>query len=242
MFAVLALGVLLIWELLSPAKRLSGRGAARALNATVGILNVVLLRLVLPLGLATWAAIGTTQLGRPGVPLWLGLLLLDLALYVQHWACHRYRPLWRMHAPHHSDSELDVTTGLRFHPLEALASGLWKGAVIVAVGIDAGTVLVFEALLGAASCFSHANIAWRGRLARVLDLVWMTPAVHRVHHGLDRTDQTRNLAFGMTVWDWLFGTRASPREIHHVGLTGLNGAEPEKPGKFALLPFQIRSL
>ncbi len=242
MYALVALGVFLIWELWRPSRRLSGRGVARILNLATGAVNTLLLRLVLPLGLATWAAIGTTQLGRAAAPPWLGFVVLDLALYVQHWACHRFEPLWRLHAAHHADSELDVTTGLRFHPFEALASSLWKGAVIVSVGIDASTVIAFEAFLAVASFFSHSNIAWRGAWARAIDLFWMTPACHRVHHGLERSDQMRNLAFGMTLWDWIFGTRAAPRELQQVGLPGTAGAAPQRLLKFAFLPFTIKPL
>ena len=238
MTVLLAIGVLGLWEWLRPARRQPGRWGVRTLNLAIGLFNGVLLRVALPAGLATWAAIATTQLGRSPAPAWVGLLVLDLALYWQHRACHRFRPLWRLHAPHHSDTDLDLTTGLRFHPLEAGASALWKGAVILAVGIGPTTVWIFEAVLVAASCFSHANLAWSGRWARILDLVWMTPACHWVHHGLALRDQSRNLAFSITLWDWIFGTRCPGRLDQPVGLPWVPATDTESAWKFLVLPFK----
>ena len=139
-----------------------------------------------------------------------------------------------------SDSELDVTTGLRVHPFEAFASALWKGAVIIAFGIGADTVWAFEVLLMAASCFSHANIRWTGRAAQWLDQVWMTPACHRVHHGLMAASQRRNLAFGITLWDRLFGTWGGTNNDAPVGLPESLGRDPDKLWKFIIFPFIIR--
>lgn len=240
MTAALVFLALVLSEFSLPARTLVGRGRARLLNLSAGFFNGLILRLALPAGLATWAGIATTQLGREPLPLWAGLLLLDLALYVQHWACHRYPLLWRLHAAHHSDSELDVTTGLRFHPLEAIASAFWKGAVIIACGIGASTVLAFEALLMAASCFSHANIRWSGRVASWLDQVWMTPACHRVHHGLTVASQRTNLAFGMTIWDRMFGTWSPADCRGAVGLPDSNGRDSDRLRKFLILPFTIK--
>lgn len=231
---------LVLSEFSLPARALVRRGKARLLNVSAGLFNGLALRLILPAGLATWAGIATTQLGRDPLPFWAGFLILDLALYLQHWACHRYPILWRLHAVHHSDSELDVTTGLRFHPFEAIASGLWKGAIIIAFGIGTNTVWVFEVLLMAASCFSHANIRWTGRAAQWLDQVWMTPACHRVHHGLSATSQRSNLAFGLTLWDRLFGTWSAANSDAAVGLPAASGRDSDKFRKFLIFPFIIK--
>ena len=240
MAAALVFLALVLSEFSLPARALVGRGRARLLNLSAGVFNGLTLRIVLPAGLATWAGIATTQLGREPLPFWAGFLLLDLALYVQHWACHRYPILWRLHAAHHSDMELDVTTGLRFHPFEAIASAFWKGTVIVAFGIGTNTVWVFEVVLMAASCFSHANIRWSGRAAEWLDQVWMTPACHRVHHGLSTASQRRNLAFGITVWDRLFGTWSAANNSGAVGLPEGMGRDSDKLRKFLIFPFIIR--
>jgi sterol desaturase/sphingolipid hydroxylase (fatty acid hydroxylase superfamily) len=240
MAAALVFLALVLSEFSLPARALVGRGKARVLNLSAGVFNGLVLRLVLPAGLATWAGIATTQLGREPLPFWAGFLLLDFALYVQHWACHRYAILWRLHAAHHSDSELDVTTGLRFHPFEALASAFWKGAIIFAFGIGADTVVVFEVVLMAASCFSHANIRWSGRAAHWLDQVWMTPACHRVHHGLSAASQRRNLAFGITIWDRLFGTWSAANSAESVGLPEDLGRDSDKLRKFLIFPFIIK--
>lgn len=240
MAAALVFLALVFSEFSLPARALAGRRKARLLNLSAGVFNGLALRLVLPAGLATWAGIATTQLGREPLPFWVGFLLLDFALYVQHLACHRYPILWRLHAAHHSDSELDVTTGLRFHPFEALASAFWKGAIIIAFGIGTDTVWVFEVVLLAASCFSHANIRWSGQAAHWLDQVWMTPACHRVHHGRSTTQQRRNLAFGITVWDRLFGTWSAANSAENVGLPEDLGRDSDKLRKFLIFPFIIK--
>jgi sterol desaturase/sphingolipid hydroxylase (fatty acid hydroxylase superfamily) len=240
MAVALVLLMLVLSEFSLPARSLFGRGKARLLNLSAGVFNGLALRLVLPAGLATWAGIATTQLGRDPLPFWAGFVVLDFALYLQHWACHRYPILWRLHAAHHSDSELDITTGLRFHPFEAIASALWKGAIIMAFGIGTDTVWTFEGLLLAASCFSHANVRWRGRAARWLDQVWMTPACHRVHHGLSTAAQRRNLAFGMTLWDRLFGTWSAADSDGPVGLPADLGRDSHKWRKFLSFPFIIK--
>jgi sterol desaturase/sphingolipid hydroxylase (fatty acid hydroxylase superfamily) len=240
MAAALVFLGLVLSEFSLPARTLVGRGKARLVNVAAGVFNGLALRLALPAGLATWAGIATTQLGRDPLPFWAGFVVLDLSLYVQHWACHRYPILWRLHAAHHSDSELDVTTGLRFHPFEAFASALWKGAVIIAFGIGVRTVVTFEVLLVAASCFSHANVRWTGRMAHWLDQIWMTPACHRVHHGLSAAAQRSNLAFGITLWDRIFGTWSAGSNDGPVGLPASAGSNSDKLGKFIVFPFIIQ--
>jgi sterol desaturase/sphingolipid hydroxylase (fatty acid hydroxylase superfamily) len=234
---------LLAWELFFPGKPLLQRGRARLLNVAAGLLNALLMRLILPAGLATWATLVEQQMDRPTLHWFAGLLVLDLALYWQHRACHLLPVLWRLHAPHHTDNELDLTTGFRFHPLEAACSAFWKGLIVLVFGISASTAVIFEILLAAGSCFSHANLRLPPRLARTLSWLWMTPHLHRVHHQLAPELQKTNLGFGMTLWDWLFGTYRDPSwGKERVGLTGSLGHEPEKPAKFISLPFVFKRL
>lgn len=237
-FAVLAL-----WELFYPGKPLKNRLSARLLNLSAGLANTLLLRLALPAGLATWANLLEQWTERPSVHWSVGLLLLDLAVYWQHWACHRWPILWRLHAPHHSDDELDLTTGLRFHPLEAICSALWKGAVILIFGISAASALAFETLLAASSLFSHANLRLPHPIARGLSLLWMTPPLHRRHHDLQPVLQKANLGSGMTLWDWLFGTyRGLADRPGPVGLAGPPGRNPSDLPTFLAVPFKINTL
>jgi sterol desaturase/sphingolipid hydroxylase (fatty acid hydroxylase superfamily) len=157
------------------------------------------------LGLLRW-------LDAPGwlaVP--LAVVLLDLAIYLQHRVFHAVPVLWRLHRVHHADLEIDATTGLRCHPIEILLSMAIKIALVMALGAPALGVLAFEVLLNAGSLFSHANLALPRGLDAVLRAVLVTPAMHRVHHSVIRAETDSNFGFCLAWWDRLFGTyRAAP--------------------------------
>jgi sterol desaturase/sphingolipid hydroxylase (fatty acid hydroxylase superfamily) len=140
-----------------------------------------------------------------------GVVLLDLAVYLQHRVFHAVPALWRLHRVHHADLELDATTGLRFHPIEILLSMAIKIAAVAALGAPAAAVLAFEVLLNAGALFSHANLALPRGLDAVLRAVLVTPAMHRVHHSVVRAETDSNFGFCLSWWDRLFGTyRAAP--------------------------------
>lgn len=176
-------------------------------------MSSVLTRLVLPLGLiglAEWAQATQTGLFHVlAVPGWaaflLALILLDLAVWFQHWATHRITFLWRLHRVHHADPDIDVTTAFRFHPIEIALSALWKGAVVVILGAPALAVFVFEIALNALAQFNHANLALPPRLERALRILIVTPHMHRVHHSVVHAESMRNFGFCLSVWDRLFG-------------------------------------
>jgi sterol desaturase/sphingolipid hydroxylase (fatty acid hydroxylase superfamily) len=150
------------------------------------------------------------------------LLALDLALYVQHVLTHRIDVLWRLHRMHHSDLAVDVSTGVRFHPVEILLSMLWKMAVVAVLGAPAAAVVVFEVLLNAAALFNHANLHVPGRVERWLRLVVVTPDMHRVHHSIVRSETDSNFGFSVPWWDRAFGTyRAEPAAGHEAMTIGL---------------------
>jgi sterol desaturase/sphingolipid hydroxylase (fatty acid hydroxylase superfamily) len=154
---------------------------------------------------------------RAAVP--AAVVLLDLALYAQHVAFHAVPPLWRLHRMHHADLEVDVTTGVRFHPAEIVPSMVIKFAVVVALGTPPLAVLIFEVLLNATSMFNHGNV----RLPRWLDcfLRWIvvTPEMHRVHHSVLRYETDSNFGFNLPWWDRLFGTYRANPAVGHEGMT-----------------------
>jgi sterol desaturase/sphingolipid hydroxylase (fatty acid hydroxylase superfamily) len=153
----------------------------------------------------------------------LGFLVLDVAIYVQHVVFHKVPVLWRLHRMHHADLEFDVTTGLRFHPLEVLLSMLIKLAVIAAVGVPALGVLLFEITLNATSMFNHANLGVPSELDRILRLFVVTPDMHRVHHSILVHETNSNFGFNVPWWDHLFGTyRAQPAEGQEGMTIGLS--------------------
>ena len=191
--------VLAALELIVPRRKQAIRRAWRwPNNLGVVIVNTLLLRILFPMtavGLALVAeARGFGLLNVIRLPDWLALLVsvlvLDLAIYLQHVLFHAVPALWRLHRMHHADLEFDVTTGLRFHPIEIALSMLIKFAVVAAMGAPALSVLVFEVLLNATSMFNHANMRIPTWIDRVLRWLVVTPDMHRVHHSiLARRDQ-----------------------------------------------------
>jgi len=157
------------------------------------------------------------------VPLWLAVPLcvvaLDALIYFQHRLFHAVPWLWRLHRMHHADLELDVTSGLRFHPLEILLSMAIKVAAVVVLGAPALAVLLFEVILNATSMFNHGNVRLPRRLDRWLRLVVVTPDMHRVHHSWLRHETDSNFGFNLPWWDRLFGTYRDQPEQGHLGMT-----------------------
>lgn len=217
-----------LWEALVPRRP---RALSRALrwtnNLALVALNTVAVRLAVPVaavGAALFAeANGLGLFNVLDAPGWLAfaatLLVLDLAIYLQHVVFHAVPPLWRLHRMHHADLEFDVTTGLRFHPLEIVVSMLWKLVVVIALGAPAAAVVAFEVLLNASSMFNHANARLPLGVDRALRLALVTPDMHRVHHSVRREETDSNYGFCLTWWDRLFRTyRAQPRD-GHAGMT-----------------------
>jgi sterol desaturase/sphingolipid hydroxylase (fatty acid hydroxylase superfamily) len=149
----------------------------------------------------------------------LAVLLLDLAIYGQHVLFHAVPVLWRLHRMHHADLEFDVTTGLRFHPVEIVLSMLIKFAVIVVVGAPALAVLIFEVLLNATSMFNHSNVRMPAGIDAVLRWLVVTPDMHRVHHSIVARETHSNFGFNLPWWDRLFGTYRPQPEAGHERMT-----------------------
>ncbi len=247
MFAAMAL-----WEALAPRRELAlGRRARWPANIAIVVLNSVLLRLLFPaaaVGMALYAEqAGWGLLHRAGLPGWAALvvsvLVLDLAIYLQHVMFHAVPALWRLHRVHHADLEFDVTTGARFHPIEIVLSMLIKFAVIVVIGPPVAAVIVFEVLLSATALFNHANARLPLALDRVLRWLVVTPDMHRVHHSWVERETNSNFGFNLPWWDRLFGTyRDQPAAGHEDMTIGLRGMR--EPGQcnrllpMLMLPFR----
>ena len=162
----------------------------------------------------------------------IALLALDGAIWLQHLVLHRMPALWRIHRVHHADRDLDVTSALRFHPLEIALSALFKAALAFVLGLPVLAVIVFEIALNAFAMFNHANLAlprWADALLRVFIV---TPDMHRVHHSVHRDEHDSNFGFCLSVWDRLFGTyRAAPRDGHEGMTIGLSGHQDDQPAR-----------
>jgi sterol desaturase/sphingolipid hydroxylase (fatty acid hydroxylase superfamily) len=252
-FAGVFLAMALI-ELLWPKRRLIVSKKHRWLtNIGISATGTLLLRLMamLAVPVAAVAAAFYAQAHQIGVlnqvawPQWIkvvvGLLVLDLAIWAQHLASHKIPIFWRLHQVHHADRDIDVTTAVRFHPVEIGLSMLWKIVVVVPLGASPLAVFLFEVILNACAMFNHANIALPAWLDRILRLIVVTPDMHRVHHSVLRREHDSNYGFNLSVWDLLFRTYTAQPEAGHQGMTiGLPPYQTEAPTKFGwslLLPF-----
>jgi sterol desaturase/sphingolipid hydroxylase (fatty acid hydroxylase superfamily) len=220
-----------IWEVLGPRRKQAiGRGLRWPNNLGMVLVDTLLVRLVFPataVGLALVAEAYAWGLFHSiALPAWVGVvssvILLDLAVYFQHVLFHAVPALWRLHRMHHADLEFDVTTGLRFHPIEILLSMMIKLAVVAALGAPTIAVLIFEVLLNATSMFNHSNIRMPLPLDRVLRWFVVTPDMHRVHHSIVSRETNSNFGFNLPWWDRLFGTyRAQPAAGHEAMTIGI---------------------
>jgi len=179
------------------------------------------------------------------LPAWieiiLVLLIFDLAVWAQHLASHKVPLLWRVHRVHHSDLDMDITTALRFHPLEIALSMLFKVALVYLLGPSAYAVLLFEIMLNGTAMFNHSNLRLPLGLDRLVRLVLVTPDMHRVHHSVKRSEHDSNYGFALSVWDRLFRTYvAQPGVAHQKMAIGLQWQD-ERPARLLwslLLPFR----
>lgn len=236
-------------------RRWSARGDSRPArrqlsNLALVVVDTLLLRLAFPL-LAVALALrlhdaGSGLLGALALPLALeivlAVVLLDVALYFQHRLMHRVPLLWRLHRVHHSDTGFDVSTGVRFHPLEiALSMGI-KLALVWLLGPHPVAVLVFEVLLSSASLFNHADLAFPPRIERALRAVVVTPSMHRIHHSVRREETDSNFGFSVSLWDRVFRSYrarpALPERTMPIGLAEWRDPRALGLGALLLQPFR----
>ncbi len=174
------------------------------------------------------------------VEITLAILILDFAIWTQHLVTHKVPLLWRLHRVHHADRDMDVTTAIRFHPVEiALSMGL-KIGLVYALGPAALAVILFEIILNGTALFNHANLRLSLAFDRLLRLVLVTPDMHRVHHSVHRDEHDSNYGFALSVWDRIFGTYvAQPAEGHDAMTVGLRWQDnrPARLGWSLRLPF-----
>ena len=229
LFSILA--TMALWEMAAPRRRQEIPRLLRwTNNIGVVVVDTLLVRLTFPIVAVGMALLaderGWGLLNAFEAPVWLAfvvsLLLFDLVIYLQHIMFHAVPALWRLHRMHHADLEFDVTTGLRFHPIEILLSMVIKLALVVVLGPPAVAVLVFEILLNGTSLFNHSNIRIPLWLDRILRLIVVTPDMHRVHHSIHPHETNSNFGFNLPWWDRLLGTyQAQPKEGHESMTIGI---------------------
>jgi len=222
-------------------------------NFALVALDVIVLRLLLPagaIGIALWA-----EKAHFGLLHWLhigggwqgvaavvfSVVVLDLLIYAQHVVFHIVPVLWRLHRVHHADQEIDVSTGLRFHPIEILLSMLIKMAVVALLGAPVAAVMIFEMLLNGMAMFNHSNVRLPLLLDAVLRRLLVTPDMHRVHHSVLRAETNSNYGFNLSLWDRFFGTYIDQPELGHddmhIGLPQFQSGKADSLKDLLKLPF-----
>lgn len=219
-------------------------------NLGIFLAGLLLVRVLLPLGAVGFAGLVQEwhwgllpRLALPDGVAWIVVLVLfDLAIYAQHVVFHKVPILWRFHRMHHADIELDMTSGLRFHPGEIALSLLFKLALIALIGPPPFAVFLFEVLLNAGAMATHANWRLPWRAERLLRRLFVTPGMHRVHHSPDRAATDTNYGFNLAIWDRLFGTYREEAPIAQpgsaFGLAEFSSVEEQSVGRLLTQPFR----
>ena len=171
----------------------------------------------------------------------LAILIFDFAIWVQHLITHKVPLLWRLHQVHHADVDIDVTTAIRFHPIEIALSMILKIGLVYVLGPAAIAIFLFEVILNGTAMFNHANIRLPLKVDAIVRRVIVTPDMHRVHHSVHRHEHDSNYGFSLSIWDQMFGTYIpQPAEGHDDMLIGLRWQD-ERPAKLTwalLMPFR----
>lgn len=243
-FGILA--IVALAELAFPRRALTmSKGVRWFSNLGVIVLDTLVVRLIFPfVGVHVAMSAqgkGWGLLNILTLPEWLsvliGMLVLDLVVYLQHVMFHTVPVLWRLHMMHHADMDIDVTTGLRFHPIEIIISMIIKMTAIAALGPSVFTVILFEIILNGTAMFNHGNFKLPEKLDRYLRLFVVTPDQHRVHHSVTIRETNSNFGFNFPWWDRLCGTyRAQPVLGHEKMTIGLaQFRDPLKNNLFRML-------
>jgi len=246
--AFLLLILLQYWR---PRRDLARSGINRIThNLFLFVVNTLVMRLLVPITLlacAEWTL--QNQYGlfnqfsvAPWLSVVLSIVIMDFAIYWQHVATHKFNLLWRLHKIHHADHDMDVTTAIRFHPIELLLSLLYKAMVVVVLGVPLVAVVLFELILFVSPAFNHSNL----KLPRWLDqrLRWFiaTPDLHRVHHSVIVAEQNTNYGFFLIWWDRMFGTYTDqpegPHESMEIGLAPGECENCERVDQMLIAPFR----
>jgi sterol desaturase/sphingolipid hydroxylase (fatty acid hydroxylase superfamily) len=242
--------IMFFWEVFAPRRNLTTSKITRWIsNLGLVMIDSITVRLALPAGLAGiailaqqrgWGLFNQFELSNLSKIIF-SVLILDLTIYLQHLMFHSAPLLWRLHMVHHSDMDIDVTTGVRFHPIEIILSMGIKMMAVILIGAPPASVLIFEVILNGTSMFNHGNVRFSQRIDSLLRLLVVTPEMHRVHHSTIRWETNSNLGFSFPWWDRLFGTyRGQPAKGHLEMTIGLD--QYKEPGKLTLpwlivLPF-----
>jgi sterol desaturase/sphingolipid hydroxylase (fatty acid hydroxylase superfamily) len=244
--------VVAVWEFCRPRRRREFPALRRRLgNIGIWLLNIVLVAFTFAPTAAVRpqleAALGVALPTWPIANRWAGFvaafLLLDLLNYAVHRCQHAVPLLWRFHAMHHSDPDVDVTTSVRHHPIEYVLAGAFYWLAVVGLDIPLTVVGAHALAVFVAAAVTHGNVRVPEWLERFLQPVVITIDLHLVHHSITPNEANANFGAVFSIWDRLFGTYARVPGAHHrsmiFGVADLPRSDGVKPGAMLLTPWRI---
>ena len=241
---------MLVWENILPRHPLVDSKIRRmGINIVLTGINILAVRLVFgaaAVGTAfyamerEWGVLNQTNLSF-GLEMFLVIVILDFSIYVQHVAVHRVPLFWQFHIVHHTDLDLDVSSGLRFHPVEILGSMLYKILLVCVIGPSPLAVIVFEAILNAMALFTHSNARLPEKMDRLLRQLLVTPDMHRIHHSIELEETNSNYGFSLSIWDRMLGTylhnAGKPQPEINIGIESYRTSDAVSLTNLLIMPF-----
>jgi sterol desaturase/sphingolipid hydroxylase (fatty acid hydroxylase superfamily) len=241
-----------LWELCRPRRRREFPALRRRVgNIGIWLLNIVLVAFVFAptdtfrpqLEAVSGMALPSWPITNPWASFVAAFLLLDLLNYAVHRCQHAVPWLWRFHALHHSDPDVDVTTSVRHHPIEYLLAAGFYWLAVLALDIPGVVVLAHTLAVFAAAAITHGNIRLPEWLERLLQPVVITLELHLVHHSILHDEANANFGAVLSVWDRLFGTYVGlPRAQLECVVFGVRELPPGnclKPSAMLLTPWRL---
>lgn len=232
-----------IWEFLAPDHKLFVERKQRWIwNFLLILLNNGIVKILFPISLLyfaeltqqkSWGILNLLSFSL-GFRVIIEIVILDFIIYIQHVLFHSVPILWKLHRMHHADLELDVTSGIRFHPIEIIISMLIKFASVYSLGVQPISVLLFEIILNGMAMFNHSNIYLPEKFENFLKWFFVTPSMHRIHHSTIPAEHHTNYGFNLSIWDRIFGTYTN--KVTHPLTFGLDSF---RELKFSRLDFML---
>jgi sterol desaturase/sphingolipid hydroxylase (fatty acid hydroxylase superfamily) len=216
---LLVAGLLIFWIIegaipLLPMsyKKTKGRHALVNLSFTVIHLVIHTFLAIFIVMLCDWCK--TSQFG---LVYWvhantLGIVIISILVldffggWLAHITEHKIYLLWRFHIVHHADNNVDVTTGLRHHPIESVLRGLFFFMGIFVSGSPVYAVMIYQTVLILSTAFTHANISLPRWFDSSLSYFFVSPNMHKVHHHWQQPYTDSNYGAVFSIWDRLLGT------------------------------------
>ncbi len=171
-------------------------------------------------------------------------LFMDVTFYYWHRLNHRLPLLWRFHNVHHIDPDLDVTTSMRFHVIEIAYSSIFRLIQLGLIGINPITFFCYEFVFQASTFFQHSNVRLPIRFERILNIVFITPRMHGIHHSNYRDETNQNYGVVFSFWDRLHRTIKLnvPQQSIKIGVPGYQDAADNTCVNLLLMPFKAQRL